>query len=299
MTTAMTTAMIIAPTIAPTFTFADGRTVNRIGYGAMRLTGQPGNFGPYADWEGGIALLRRAVALGIDHFDTARAYGPHHNERLVGEALAPLASQVFVASKGGIEKNGAGMEFIERDGSPGALARHVAESRRDLAPLIGDRPIDLYYLHAPDRTVPIAHSVAALEREREAGRIARIGVSNVSLDQLKEAMRVAPIAAVQNRYSPADELDDDLEGLIDFTAENGIAFVPHGPLGAHPMKRGATTDPSAALRGLLARSPNILVIPGTTTVAHLEENVRALGGDDRSVPAAKHVDDDRFMAAGA
>lgn len=266
----MTTATDI---IAPTFTFADGRTVNRIGYGAMRLTGQPRNFGPYADREGGIALLRRAAELGVDHIDTARAYGPHHNEQLIAEALAPFGERMFVASKGGVEKDATA---IRRDGSPAALARHVAQSRRDLAPLIGERPIDLFYLHQPDPDVAVAESVAALEEARQAGLIARIGVSNVSPAQLREAMTVAPIAAVQNRFSPADQPHADTEALIDMTAEHDIAFVPHGPLGAHPMRPGAATQPGAALRALLARSPNILVIPGTTTLGHLEENARTL-----------------------
>lgn len=172
------------------------------------------------------------------------------------------------------------------DGSPETLARHIEESRRDLAALVGDRPIDLYYLHHPDPDVPLAESVRALERARAAGKIARIGVSNVTLDQLEAAMEVGPISAVQNRYSPADERNDATEALIDFTTEHGIAFVPHGPLGANPMKRGAATEPGEALRTLLARAPNILAIPGTTTIAHLEENVRALG---RGAP----TDDDR------
>ena len=259
--------------VPATFTFADGRTVNRLGYGAMRLTGQPRNFGPYADWEGGVALLRRAVELGVDHIDTARAYGPHHGERLVAEALAPFGERVFVATKGGVEKDA---ESIRRDGSPEALRRHLAESRRDLAPLIGERPIDLYYLHQPDPEVPIARSVAALEEARRAGLIARIGVSNVTPAQLRQAMEAAPIAAVQNRYSPADEPDEEVEALVDLTARHGVAFMPHGPLGAHPMRRGAATDPGAALRALLARAPNVLVIPGTTTIAHLEANAQAL-----------------------
>ena len=261
--------------IAPTFTFPDGRTVNRIGYGAMRLTGQPGNFGPYEDLDAGRALLRRAVNLGIDHFDGARSYGPHHADRILAEALAEHGEAVFVASKGGIEKDA---NAIDVDASPEALARHVIESRADLAPLIGERPIDLYYLHRPDPKIPLVDSVRALEAERQAGRIARIGLSNVTLAQLREAMEIASISAVQNRYSPADIRDDDLEALIDVTTEQGIAFVPHGPLGANPMRHGAATEPGEALRTLLGRAPNILVIPGTTTAAHLEENVRALDG---------------------
>ena len=260
-------------TIAPTFTFPDGRTVNRIGYGAMRLTGQPGNFGPYPNRDDGITLLHRAVELNIDHFDGARSYGPHHADRILADALAPYGEDVFVASKGGVEKRADG---ITADASPEGLRRHVAESRADLAPLIGDRPIDLYYLHRPDAAVPFADSIRALEAARQAGEIARIGLSNVTLDQLREAMEIAPISAVQNRYSPADARDDALEALIDATTEAGIAFVPHGPLGAKPMERGAAVEPGEALRTLLARAPNVLVIPGTTTVAHLEENARAL-----------------------
>jgi len=121
-------------TATTNFTFPDGRTVVRLGFGAMRLTGQPGNFGPYADWEGGVALLRHAYELGIDHFDTARAYGPHHNERLIAEAFAhlPPSARPFVATKGGIEKEGAGTAFIRRDGRPEALQRHIEESLRGL-----------------------------------------------------------------------------------------------------------------------------------------------------------------------
>lgn len=261
--------------IAPTFTFPDGRTVGRLGYGAMRLTGQPGNFGPYADWRGGVDLLRRARELGVQHVDTARAYGPRDNERLVGEALRGsdgTFGAMFVATKGGIEKDGPTMAHIRRDGRPEALARHIDESLEAL----GVETIDLYYLHAPDPAVPLADSVRALEAARRAGRIARIGLSNVTRAQVEEAMAIAPISAVQNRYSPADEPDPEEEALIDWLAERGIAYVPHGPLGAHPMRRGAAVEPAEALRALLARAPNILVIPGTTTVEHLEANAAAL-----------------------
>lgn len=253
------------------FTFANGRTVNRIGYGAMRLTGQPRNFGPYADWQGGIDLLRHARALGIDHIDTARAYGPHHNERLIAEALRDATGgfgQMFIATKGGVEKDATS---LRRDTSPDALKRHLAESLESL----GVSRIDLYYVHAPDGKTPIGDSVSALEDMRQAGKIDLIGLSNVSRADVEAAMRMAPIAAVQNRYSPADPHDAAQEQMIDWLAAEGIAFVPHGPLGAHPMKRGATMDPGLALRRLLARAPNILAIPGTTTRAHLEANAAA------------------------
>lgn len=164
------------------------------------------------------------------------------------------------------------MDGISRDTRPETMARHVEESLKNL----GINRIDLYYVHAPDGSTPIGDSVAALEEARRAGKIARIGISNVSRAQIEQAMKVGPISAVQNRYSPADGRDDELEDMIDWLNEQGIAFVPHGPLGANPMKRGAATNPAAALRTLLARSRNILVIPGTTTIAHLEANAAAL-----------------------
>ncbi|MEM9640341.1 MAG: aldo/keto reductase [Pseudomonadota bacterium] len=255
-----------------TFTFSNGRTVNRIGYGAMRLTGQPRNFGPYADWQGGIDLLRRARELGVNHIDTARAYGPHENEKLVAEALLEDDGgygEMFIASKGGVEKSATS---LSRDTTPNTMKRHLEESLSNL----GVDKIDLYYIHSPDGNTSISDSVAALEEARQAGKIDLIGLSNVSRAQVEDALQVAPIAAVQNRYSPADERDDALEDMIDWLNERGIAFVPHGPLGANPMKQGAKVDPGSALRSLVARSPNILAIPGTTTIAHLEENAAAL-----------------------
>ncbi|WP_299684234.1 aldo/keto reductase [uncultured Tateyamaria sp.] len=253
------------------FTFLNGRTVNRIGYGAMRLTGQPRNFGPYADWQGGIDLLRRARDLGITHIDTARAYGPHENERLIADALVDQDGrygEMFIASKGGVEKSATN---IRRDTSPEAMIRHLDQSLASLR----TNKVDLYYVHAPDGVTPVSASVAALEKMRQAGKIGMIGLSNVSRSEVEAARKVAPIAAVQNRYSPADARDPAQEDMIDWLNDLGIAFVPHGPLGANPMQRGAIVDPGAALRTLLARSPNILAIPGTTTRAHLEDNAKA------------------------
>lgn len=256
----------------PKFTFLNGQVVSRIGYGAMRLTGQPRNFGPYADWQGGIELLRRARDLGISHIDTARAYGPHENEKLIAAALLTedgTYGDMFIASKGGVEKTATS---LTRDTSPETITRHVEES---LASLRAGK-IDLYYVHSPDGVTPIAESVAALETMRQAGKIGMIGLSNVSQAEVEEAQKVAPIAAVQNRYSPADARDDALEELIDWLDTQGIAFVPHGPLGANPMRRGAAINPGEALRVLLRRAPNVLVIPGTTRIAHLEANASVM-----------------------
>ncbi len=252
------------------FTFADGRSIRRMGYGAMRLTGQPGNFGPYEDWKGGIKLLRRAYDLGVRHFDTARAYGPGFNESLIREALqdegGDYPQDLFLASKGGVEKDNSG---IRRDTRPETMTRHLDESLKNL----GTERIDLYYVHAPDGVTPLRESVAALEDARRAGKIDRIGISNVNRPQIEEAMSVAPIAAVQNRYSPADGQSLLDEELIDWLNQESIAFVPHGPLGANPMRPGASVDPQSAIHTLLQRAPNVLVIPGTTSIAHLEENV--------------------------
>ncbi len=256
----------------PTFTFPNGRTVSRIGYGAMRLTGQPRNFGPYPDWQGGIELLRRARDLGVTHIDTARAYGPHENEKLIADALLNpdgTYGNMFIASKGGVEKDATSMS---RDTSPETMKRHVEESLANLR----TQKIDLYYVHSPDGVTPIIESVAALEEMRMRGKIDMIGLSNVSRTQVEDALKVAQIAAVQNRYSPADKYDEELEGMIDWLNDQAIAFVPHGPLGANPMARGAAVNPQEALRTLLARAPNVLAIPGTTTIAHLEENAAAL-----------------------
>lgn len=251
----------------PSFAIGGDLVVPRLGFGAMRLTGQPGNFGPYADWEGGKVLLRRAADLGVRLFDTARAYGPGHNEALIAEALHPYADGIVVATKGGIDKSSPTQ--LVRDASPATLARQVDEA---LTRLRLER-IDLFQLHWIDPSVPIEDSVGALEAARRAGKIRHVGLSNVDREALDRALAVGPIASVQNRLN-SDERGS--EALVDYTAAKGIAFIPYGPLGAHPMQQGARLDPAEALRWLLARSPNIIVIPGTTSLAHLEDNMRAL-----------------------
>ncbi|GJD93616.1 aldo/keto reductase [Methylobacterium iners] len=250
-----------------TFAIGGDLVVPRIGFGAMRLTGQPGNFGPYADWDGGKALLCRAVELGVCFFDTGLAYGPRHNEALIAEALHPYADGIVVATKGGIDK--LSPTQLVRDASPATLTRQVDEALVRL----GVEQIDLFQLHWVDPAVPIEESVAALDAARRAGKVRHIGLSNVAREELDRALAVAPIASIQNRLNSEER---GSEALVDYTAAKGIAFIPYGPLGAHPMQRGARLDPAEALRWLLARSPNIIVIPGTTSIAHLEENVRAL-----------------------
>ena len=259
--------------ISRTFSIGGTSPVNRIGYGAMRLTGQPGNFGAYPDWQGGLAVLRQAADLGVTFFDSAWAYGPETADRIVGEALD--GRDVVIATKGGVDKPAPGRIVV--DGSRDTLLRQVEKARTNLR---RDR-IDLFQLHRVDPHTPIETSVAALAEAVDAGWVRHIGLSNVTREQLDAALAVAPIASVQNRFNMAETADAD---LVDYTAEKGIAFIPFGPLGANPMQRGATLPPGEALAWLLGRSPNIVVIPGTTSEAHLRENLAAwdlVGSDGR------------------
>jgi pyridoxine 4-dehydrogenase len=270
-------------TKSDTFTISGGFTVPRFGYGAMRLTGQPGNFGPYADWENGKLLLRRVIELGIRFIDTARAYGPGWNEKIIADALHPYPDDLFIATKGGVVKKSATERYL--DGSLAGLRRDCEESLKNLRLDC----IDLYQLHWIDPSTPFAESVAALVTLQQEGKIRRIGLSNVTLDQVKEAQSITAIASVQNRYSVAERQHDP---IIDFCTSQGILFLPYGPLGADPMKHGAplasatgvlaevaaklrVSTPQLALAWLLHRSPNIIVIPGTTSKVHLEENALA------------------------
>jgi aryl-alcohol dehydrogenase-like predicted oxidoreductase len=266
-----------------TFTIASDKKVRRLGYGAMRLTGQPANFGPYADWEGGKELLRHAVDLGVNFIDTARAYGPAWNEQLVADALHPYPPDLVIATKGGVVKKSATERYL--DGSPEGLRRDCEESLKNLRI---DR-IDLYQLHWVDPNTPLTESVSGLAKLREEGKIHHIGLSNIVLDQLKEALQIADIASVQNRFSILEKKD---EAIVDFCAARGIAFLPYGPLGGDPFKKGSplaeaegavakfaakrnATATQIALTWLLHRSSNIIVIPGTTSIQHLAENIAA------------------------
>jgi aryl-alcohol dehydrogenase-like predicted oxidoreductase len=259
-----------------TFALAASTLVHRIGFGAMRLTGQPGNFGRYPAWDEGKQLLRRAVELGVNHIDTAYAYGPGHSEELIAEALYPYPSDLVIATKGGVEKPEPGKVFA--DGRPETLRQHLESSLRRLR----TETIDVYYLHRPDPNVPFVESVGALANFRDEGKVRHIALSNVSLAELQIALSVTQIVAVQNRYNV---LETDAQDVLEFTSTQGIAFVPWGPLAAQPFspdaplaQGGNVNGKSAAqvaLRQLLERAPNVLLIPGTTRVTHLEENLRA------------------------
>ncbi len=266
-----------------TFRFKDGSEVRRLGYGAMRLTGQPGNFGPYDPWDDGKKVLQRALELGINFIDTARAYGPGWNEKLVAEALHPYPKGLFIATKGGVVKKSATERHL--DGTPNGLRRDCEESLKNLRV----DTIDLYQLHWVDPDVPLSESVHGLAELQKEGKIRLIGLSNITLEQLEEMRSIAPIASVQNRYSVGERQADP---IVDYCAREGLAFVPYGPLGADPMKQGAplasakgaladvakelrATTTQVALSWLLHRAPNVLPIPGTTSPAHLEENLAA------------------------
>jgi aryl-alcohol dehydrogenase-like predicted oxidoreductase len=278
-----------------TFLLGGDLPIHRVGYGAMRLCAQPGNFGPYPDWEGGKKLLRRAVELGVNFIDTAHPYGPGWNEQLIADALAPYPPGVIITTKGGVEKTGPANVFS--DGSPASLRRSCEGS---LQRLKLDR-IELYQLHRPDTNVPFAESVGALAALRGEGKIRHIGLSNVTLAQLQEAEKIVPIASVQNRYNFLEREDD---ATLDYCAQRGIAYLPWGPLAAKPFAPQAplaeasgqlaqtaldlgVTPGQLALAWLLQRSPNIILIPGTTSIAHLEENCAA--GEIAQSPGALAV----------
>ncbi len=281
--------------VRTTFTLGGDLPINRMGYGAMRLTGQPGNFGPYPDWEGGQKLLRRAVELGINFIDTAEAYGPGFNEELIASALHPYPQGVVIATKGGINKPAP--DNIQADGRPENLRRGCEASLQRLKV----ERIDLYQLHRPDPKVPFAESVGMLATLQQEGKIRHVGLSNVTVEQIKDAQKIVPIASVQNRFSIAERTGED---VLNYCTKHDIAFIPYGPLGAHPLKQGTplanaegtlaeiaqkhgVKPNQVALAWLLHYAPNILLIPGTTTIAHLEENIAA---------ASIKLTDDEFEA---
>lgn len=257
--------------------------IQRLGFGAMRLCGQPGNFGPYPDWEAGKKLIRRAIDLGINFIDTAHAYGPGWNETLIGEALADITEHVVVATKGGVEKTAPDRVFP--DARPSQLRLRCEESLQRLRL----ERIHLYQLHRPDPQVPLVESIGALALLRAEGKIQHIGLSNVTLSQIEEALQIVPIASVQNRFNIAEQTDS---AVLDFCLSHGVAYLPWGPLAAKPFSAEApltrderlaeiarahsSTEGQIALAWLLQHAPHIVLIPGTTSPSHLEENAQSL-----------------------
>lgn len=249
--------------------------VRRMAYGAMRLCG-PSILGWPDDRENAIDVLRRAAELGVKLVDTADSYGPEVNELQVAQALHPYEGLV-VATKGGLVRTGPGP--WPRDGRP----EHLREACEGSLRRLRVERIDLYQLHAPDPKVPLEESVGELARLRAEGKIRHVGLSNVSVDQLHRAQEIVPVVSVQNRYNLADRASDD---VIDECERQGIAFLPWWPLAAGDLARpgGAldeiarahdATPAQVVLAWLLERSPVVVVIPGTASLEHLEENVAA------------------------
>jgi aryl-alcohol dehydrogenase-like predicted oxidoreductase len=248
-----------------------------MGFGAMRITGD-GIWGDPDDPAAARALLRRALELGVNFIDTADSYGPRVSERLIAEALHPYPEPLVVATKGGTTRPGQGQWMI--NGTP----EHLKSACEDSLLRLRVDTIDLYQLHAVDPNVPLADSVGALKELQQAGKVRHIGLSNVNRDQLDEARAIVDVVSVQNRYSLSDR---GSQGVLDACEQHGIAFLPYFPLGAGRLAtqadenvqavakaHGATTG-QVALAWLLARSPNTIPIPGTSSGTHLEENVAA------------------------
>jgi aryl-alcohol dehydrogenase-like predicted oxidoreductase len=264
---------------AGTLSIGADRTVNRLGFGAMRITGE-GIWGPPEDRPEAIRVLRRAVELGVQLIDTADAYGPGISEELIAEALAPYPSDLVIATKGGLTRPG--RHQWTPDGRPSHLREACEASLRRLRL----EAIPLYQLHRPDPRVPFAQSVATLAELRAAGKVVHVGLSNVSVAQLQEAQRIVPIVSVQNLYNLVDRTSDD---MVDACETAGVVFLPWFPILGGELDSGGAVATVARRHGadgrqvaiawLLHRSPAIAPIPGTSSVAHLEQNMAAASID--------------------
>lgn len=261
--------------VAPSGRFSIGELeVYRLGFGAMRLTGD-GIWGPPSDRDEAIRVLRRTLDFDIDFIDTADAYGPHVNEELIAEALHPYPENLVIATKGGLVRPGPNK--WEPKGNPEHLRKTCEESLRRLKL---DR-IDLYQLHRIDPKVPSEDQFATLSSLQEEGKIRHIGLSEVSVDEIREAEKFFPVVTVQNKFHLNERQWND---VIDYCEDHGIGFIPWNPLGAGKLdsdrlrsvaERHDATPMQIALSWLLELSPNMLPIPGTSRVKHLKENVKA------------------------
>jgi pyridoxine 4-dehydrogenase len=245
-------------------------TVNRLGFGAMRITG-PGIWGEPADLEAAKAVLRRAVELGVNFIDTADSYGPHVSETLIADALHPYPEDLVIATKGGLERTGPNEWPIN------AKPEHLREACEGSLRRLRLERIPLYQLHRPDPQVPYAESVGALVELKNDGKIEHIGLSNVTEAQLREAQGLTPVVSIQNRYNFKDR---GSETLVDLCEQESMAFLPWAPIQdlknrklAKIAARHDATPHQVILAWLLQRSPAMLPIPGTGSVDHLESNV--------------------------
>ncbi len=264
----------VSASLAGTVSFGSELSVNRLGFGTMRLTGE-GIWGPPRDRKRALAVLRRAVELDVNFIDTADSYGPNVSEELIAEALFPYPKGLVIATKGGW--NRPGPDQWTHDASPGHLRKAVEGSLKRLRLA----RIDVYQLHTPDPVVPFEASMETLAELRNEGKIRLVGLSNVTREHIERARKIVPIVSVQNRYSFADR---EWDYVVDYCESNRIVFIPWFPLAAGKVAgdilneiAGAhqASPKQIALAWLLRRSPIVLPIPGTSSVEHLEENVAA------------------------
>ena len=269
--------MVASASTAGTIDVGGDLTVNRLGFGAMRITWS-GIWGPPADRDRAKAVLRRAIELGVNFIDTADSYGPHVSEELIAEALHPYPDDLVIATKGGLERTGPG--HWPANGRPDHLIEACEGSLRRLR--LDEIP--LYQFHRPDPRVPLEDSVGALVTLKDQGKIRHIGLSNVTEDQLRQAQRLTAIVSIQNRYNVDDRRSDS---LVDLCEQEQLVFLPWAPIQdldrnravQESARRHDATPRQIVLAWLLARSPSILPIPGTGSVSHVADNVAAAAID--------------------
>jgi len=272
----MSATQVLTAAAAGTFTIGGDLTVNRLAYGAMRITGK-GIWGLPDDKQAALATLRRVVVLGVNLIDTADSYGPGTSEELIAEALHPYPAGLVIATKAGWERP-APMKWTHN-----ASPKHLVEALEGSLKRLRLERIDVYQLHVPDPAVSFAASMETLAKLREQGKIRHVALSNVTREHIERARKIVPIVTVQNRYSFADR---EFDYVVDYCEHNGIGFMPWAPLGQTRLANEAldkaaealgVTAHQVALAWLLKRSKVILPIPGTASIAHLEENVAAAG----------------------
>jgi len=259
-----------------TFTLGGDLTINRLGYGAMRITGK-GIWGPPKDHDESIRVLKRAVELGVNFIDTADSYGPHVSEELIAEALYPYKSDLVIGTKGGLLRTGPDQWPV--DSSP----EHLKEALEGSLKRLKLDQIDLYQLHRIDPKVPAEKTFEFLQKVQKEGKVKHIGLSEVSVDDIKKAQQFFEVVSVQNMYSVDNR---KWESVLDYTKENNIAFIPWFPLNAANVAsqeklqkvadKYSATVYQVALSWLLHHADNILLIPGTSSVKHLEENMKTI-----------------------
>lgn len=258
-----------------TYKIGNDIEINRIGYGAMQLTG-PGVFGEVEDRENAVKILQEVVQAGVNFIDTAVAYGPHLNEKLIADALFPYKKDLLIATKGGATLSGPNEWVI--NGNPELISQNIEGSLVRLKVDI----IDLWQLHRIDPKVPVEETLAPVLEAVKAGKIRHVGLSEVTVEQIEQVRKILPIVSVQNLYNLGNR---QWESVLNYTVEQKIAFIPWYPLASGPDKVGKRLDKIAekynatptqiALAWLLKRSPNILLIPGTKSSAHLKENLKS------------------------